>query len=119
MTHLVEVESVPTSVACEVIDLPRSSWYYVGRTEPDPEERVIEDFLRDCVARRPRRGFGKCFSRARRMGYAWNHKRVYRIYKQLGLNLRRPGEAPPAGARQAASGGTAVAQCRLVDGLHE
>ncbi len=23
------------------------------------------------------------------MGYAWNHTRVYRIYKQLGLNLRR------------------------------
>lgn len=89
MTHLVEVESVPASVACEVIDLPRSSWYYISRTEPDPEERVIEDFLRDCVARRPRRGFGKCFSRARRMGYAWNHTRVYRIYKQLGLNLRR------------------------------
>lgn len=89
MTHLVEAESVPASVACEIVNLPRSSWYYVSRREPDPEERVIEDFLRDYVAKRPRRGFGKCFSRARRMGYIWNHKRVYRIYKQLGLNLRR------------------------------
>lgn len=89
MTHLVEAKLVPAKVACEVIDLPRSSWYYIARTEPDPQDRVIEDFLRDCVAKRPRRGFYKCFTRARRMGYDWNHKRVYRIYKQLGLNLRR------------------------------
>lgn len=89
MTHLVEAKLVSAKVACEVIDVPRSSWYYVGRTEPDPQDRVIEDFLRDCVAKRPRRGFYKCFTRAKRMGYDWNHKRVYRIYKQLGLNLRR------------------------------
>ena len=89
MTHLVEAESIPAVVACELIDLPRSSWYYVSRKVADPEDRVIEDFLRDCVARRPRRGFSKCFTRSRRMGYGWNHKRVYRVYKQLGLNLRR------------------------------
>ena len=89
MTHLVEAESIPAVVACGLIDLPRSSWYYVSRKVADPEDRVIEDFLRDCVARRPRRGFSKCFTRSRRMGYGWNHKRVYRVYKQLGLNLRR------------------------------
>ena len=76
-------------MACEVIHLPRSSWYYVSHKTANAEVRIIEDFLRDYVARRPRRGFSKCFTRSRRMGYAWNHKRVYRIYKQLGLNLRR------------------------------
>jgi putative transposase len=89
VTQLVEAQSVPVTVACAVIDLPRSSWYYVSRPTDDAEDRRIEDFLRDCVARRPRRGFGKCFTRARRMGYDWNHKRVYRVYKALGLNLRR------------------------------
>jgi putative transposase len=89
VTHLVEAESIPAVVAGDLIDLPRSSWYYVSRKVADPGDRVIEDFLRDCVARRPRRGFGKCFARSRRMGYGRNHKRVYRIYKQLGLNLRR------------------------------
>src|SRR3546814_19137473 len=67
-----------------IIDLPPSSWYYVSCKADDPEAQIIENFLRDCVARRPRRGFGKCFTRSRRMGYVWNHKRVYRIYKLLG-----------------------------------
>jgi putative transposase len=90
VTHLVEAESIPAVVACDLIDLPRSIWYYGSLKVTNPEDRVIEDFLRDCVARRPRRGFGKCFARFRRMGYGRNHKRVYRIYKQLGVNLRRP-----------------------------
>ena len=86
---MVEIESVPAKLACEIVDLPRSSRYYVSRRVDDPEDRIIESFLRACVARRPRRGFSKCFTRSRRMGYRWNNKRVYRIYKLLGLNLRR------------------------------
>lgn len=34
-------------------------------------------------------GFPKCFNRIRKLGYQWNHKRVYRIYKLLKLNLKR------------------------------
>jgi putative transposase len=34
-------------------------------------------------------GFGLCFLYVRNVkGYQWNHKRVYRIYKALELNLR-------------------------------
>jgi putative transposase len=34
-------------------------------------------------------GFGLCFLYLRNVkGYKWNHKRVYRIYKELELNLR-------------------------------
>ena len=80
---------MPVSVACEVVDLPRSSWYYIRQHDDGAEDRRIEDFLRECVARRPRRGFWKCYTRSRRMKHTWNHKRVYRIYKRLGLHLRR------------------------------
>lgn len=59
VTHPVEAAPVPATVACNAIDLTRSSWYYVGRKVADPEDRIIEDFLRGYVARRPRRGFGK------------------------------------------------------------
>ena len=34
-------------------------------------------------------GFGLCFLYLRNVqGYGWNHKRVYRTYCELGLNLR-------------------------------
>ena len=34
-------------------------------------------------------GFGLCFLYLRNVkGYGWNHKRVYRIYRELELNLR-------------------------------
>ena len=73
------------SVACEVTGLSRSSWYF-AKAPVSPENLVIENFLRGCVAQRQRRGFWKCFKIARRQGHGWNHKLVYRIYKLLGLH---------------------------------
>jgi putative transposase len=42
------------------------------------------------VEGRPSRGFWKCRKLLKRRGYPWNHKRIYRVYKQMKLNLRRP-----------------------------
>ena len=45
--------------------------------------------LNDVVEHHPRWGFGMCYHRLRLLGQRWNHKRVYRVYKAMKLNLPR------------------------------
>lgn len=47
------------------------------------------DAINAVLARRPRWGFWKCYDRLRLDGHGWNHKRVYRVYKAMKLNLPR------------------------------
>ena len=47
------------------------------------------DALNQVVGKNGRWGFGLCFAYLRNQGHTWNHKRVWRIYKQMGLNLPR------------------------------
>lgn len=50
---------------------------------------VVVDKLAALAESKPGLGFWKLFSRLRRQGHNWNHKRVYRVYCKLGLNRRR------------------------------
>ena len=59
-----------------------------------PEHWTVRDgpivaALAELVEGRPNRGFWKCRKILRRRGYEWNHKRIYRVYKLMQLNLRR------------------------------
>ncbi len=74
--------------ACASIGLSRSAWYrpLVDWTERDS---AVAEALSALADSKPGLGFWKLFSRLRRMGHDWNHKRVYRVYCRLKLNLRR------------------------------
>jgi len=62
---------------------------------------IIEE-LSALVERHPAIGFWKCYHRIRRKGYAWNHKRVYRVYTSMKLNIRRRAKKRlPARVKQA------------------
>ena len=49
----------------------------------------VTEGLQRVVAANPRWGFWTCHSRLRLDGCRWNHKRVYRVYRALGLHLPR------------------------------
>ena len=50
---------------------------------------MIADWLLRLTTAHKRWGFGLCFLHLRNVkGFPWNHKRVYRIYRELELNLR-------------------------------
>ena len=47
------------------------------------------DSLNAIVAKHGRWGFSLCFDRLRNQGYAWNRKRVWRVYTDMKLNMPR------------------------------
>lgn len=74
--------------ACAAVHLARSSWYRPGRTT-DSRDGAVMEALNGVVAQHPRWGFWMCYHRLRLLGQEWNHKRVYRVYKAMKLNLPR------------------------------
>ena len=73
--------------ACAAVGLSRAAFY---RPLPDSSrDDAVVAALNELVEKHPRWGFWKLFKRLRRLGHPWNHKRVWRVYKALKLNLPR------------------------------
>jgi putative transposase len=53
------------------------------------DDHFLMTKLEKLVALHPREGFWKSYGRLRNSGHKVNHKRLYRIYKSMGLSLRR------------------------------
>lgn len=72
-------------MASRVLQVSRSVLYY-STTRDDTK---IREALLNKATIHPIEGFWKAYGRLRLEGYEWNHKRVYRVYKQLGLSIRK------------------------------
>lgn len=85
---MVKAHRLPISRACACAGLHRSAYYRVPPHWSVRDAEIISVLSR-LVEGRPSRGFWKCRKMIRRQGYGWNHKRIYRVYKLMQLNLRR------------------------------
>lgn len=91
---------------------------YQKRIKPD-DDQIIEA-LKELVDKHPSIGFWKSFYRLRHQGCRWNHKRVYRVYTALRLNIRRKAKRRlPARVKQALFQPERINQVWSVDFMHD
>lgn len=85
--NAVAKRGVGVALACRAFGVSESCYRY--SPQPGGENEEIADLLIGLTNARKTWGFGLCFLYLRNVqGRAWNHKRVYRIYRELELNLR-------------------------------
>lgn len=78
---------VSIRLACCVFLVSETCYRYQPKLSLENEQ--IADWLIRLTHNQRNWGFGLCFLYLRNVkGYPWNHKRVYRIYRELELNLR-------------------------------
>jgi putative transposase len=73
--------------ACPVVGLSRATWRYQRRVSP--ENVALLDRLQAHATARPRFGYRRLHILVDRDGLRVNHKRVYRLYRAAGLQVRR------------------------------
>lgn len=76
---------------CVVLGFRRQTYYSrKSGNRPEAIDQEIADLLHQVAQRFMAWGYWKTFYYLRNKGYTYNHKKVYRIWKAEGLNLRMP-----------------------------
>jgi putative transposase len=83
---MVQQYGVSQRQACKAAFVSRSTHQYQPRQKND---QPVIDQLELLIQKHPAIGFWQCYFRLRRAGFVWNHKKVYRVYTALKLNIRR------------------------------
>jgi len=71
--------------ACRILQISRSSLHYKSVKDDSTVVHLLQHLAQTVEGE----GFWKFYDRLRLQGHQVNHKRVYRIYKQLGLRMKR------------------------------
>ena len=83
----VALRGVRIALACRAFGVSETCYRYSAKLNDENEQ--IADLLIGLTRAKRSWGFGLCFLYLRNVrGHRWNHKRVYRIYRELELNLR-------------------------------
>lgn len=85
--QVIQEKKISIRLACLSFGISETCYRYQSKLS---EENVqIADWLVRLTNNQSNWGFGLCFLYLRNVkGFTWNHKRVYRIYRELELNLR-------------------------------
>lgn len=76
--------SVSLRRACGLVKMSTSSFYYRAKPREDDQLRSA---LKESAMRRKRWGYRMLTEVLRRQGYTDNHKRIYRVYREEGLQV--------------------------------
>ena len=83
---LTEADQLSVSRACAIVSIAISSFRYKLKPKDDSE---VEEHLNVLVLKHPAIGFWSCHYRLRNKNIIINHKRLYRVYTCMKLNIRR------------------------------
>jgi transposase InsO family protein len=72
----------PVKTICQVLDLPRSTFYH---TRAVTEESDLRAALLDLTGQYPTYGYRRLTALLKRAGWTVNHKRIQRIMREMGL----------------------------------
>ena len=85
--HAVLARGMSIRLACVAFGISETCYRYQAKLSSENIE--IADWLIRLTHHQQDWGFGLCFDYLRNVkGFGWNHKRVYRIYCELSLNMR-------------------------------
>ncbi len=88
VNHYFKQKLLSISKACDLFNLSTSVYYYTPK--PNEDDQVIAELTK--FIENPHKyfwGFWMMYHALRNEGFVWNHKRVYRIYRKMGLNKKR------------------------------
>lgn len=120
MAHrAVQHRSASIRVACAAFGISETCYRYQAKCSAQNTE--IADHLIRLTHSQRNWGFGLCFLYLRNVkGYRWNHKRVYRIYRELELNLRiKPRKRLVREKPETLTVPEAINQCWSMDFMHD
>ena len=112
-------KAVSIRLACQAFGVSQTCYRYQAKLSSDND--LIADWLVRLAHNQRNWGFGLCYLYLRNVkGFKWNHKRVYRIYRELELNLRiKPKKRFVREKPEPLSVPTSINQCWSMDFMHD
>ena len=103
--------------ASSIVGLPRSTARYQKHA---PNDGALIEALTELTQKHPAIGFWQCHHRLRMKGTKINHKRLYRVYTSMHLNIRRRAKKRlPARVKQALFQPSSPDQVYSIDFMHD